>query len=269
MMALFECNDISIRWETAGRGEPVALLNGVLMTLDSWKLQTAELSRSYRCLLHDFRGQLLSSKPEKPWTLADHVADFLALLDHLDIESCHVVGTSYGGEVGLLFAAEHPERVRSLAVISSVSEIGEDVDRAVLDWRRAADEKPESLYRTMLPTTFSDVFAAANPRLLEQGEERLAAAGPDFFKAFVGLIDAFRQLDLTPRLPEITCLTLVMVGEEDRLKPPRYSRLIADRIPNSELVVIPGAGHAVILEQPGAVNAALLDFLQRAFGKGR
>ena len=133
----------------------------------------------------------------------------------------------------------------------------------------AADEDPESLYRTMLPTTFSDTFATANPRLLEQGEERLAACGPEFFRAFVGLIDAFRQLDITPRLPDIRCPALVLVGEEDRLKPPRYSRLIADRIEGAELLVIPGAGHAVILEQPNAVNSALLEFLQRSSGSGR
>ncbi len=262
-MAYFECNGIRIHWESVGRGEPVALLNGVLMSVDAWKLQLPALTPSHRCLLHDFRGQLLSSKPDRPWTLDDHAADFLALLDHLEIESCHVIGTSYGGEVGMLFAADHPERVRSLAVISSVSEIGADVDRAVLDWRRAADENPETLYRTMLPTTFSDAFTAANPRLLEQGEERLAACGPEFFRAFVGLIDAFRQLDITPRLPEIRCPTLVMVGEQELLKPTRYSRLIADGIPDAEFAVIPGAGHAVILEQPEAVNDALLDFLRR------
>ncbi len=54
-----------------------------------------------------------------------------------------------------------------------------------------------------------------------------------------------------------------MVGEQDALKSPSYSQILADCIPESELVVIPGAGHAVILEKPSEVNAALLEFLAK------
>ncbi|MGB5659738.1 MAG: alpha/beta fold hydrolase, partial [Thermoanaerobaculia bacterium] len=70
-------------------------------------------------------------------------------------------------------------------------------------------------------------------------------------------------LDITARLDKIRCPTLVMVGEQDALKSPSYSQIIADRIPGSEVVLIPGAGHAVILEKPSEVNAALLDFLAK------
>ena len=93
-MPFFRHEGIRIHWESIGEGEPVAFLNGILMTVDSWKLQTAQLSRGFRCLMHDFRGQLLSSKPADAWTLEDHAEDFGALLDHLGIDSCHVVGTS-------------------------------------------------------------------------------------------------------------------------------------------------------------------------------
>ena len=66
-----------------GEGEPIAFLNGVLMTVDSWKLQTHEISLRFRCVMHDFRGQLRSSKPDEPWSLEDHARDLVALLDHL------------------------------------------------------------------------------------------------------------------------------------------------------------------------------------------
>lgn len=262
-MPFFRTRQVQIQWRAVGQGPPVAFLNGVLMTMDSWKLQTLELSERYRCLMHDFRGQLLSSKPDAPWTLNDHAEDFASLLDHLGIEDCHVVGTSYGGEVGMLFAARWPERVRSLSVIASVSELGPDTDAIVLEWRRAALEAPETLYRTMLPTTFSPGFIAANPRLIEQGEERLRSCDTRFFQAFAGLIDAFRKVNLTPHLGAIRCPTRVIAAENDRLKPPRYSRIIADGIPDSELMVVPGAGHAVVLEQPARVNEALLGFFGR------
>ena len=168
-MPEFDRNGVRLYWESTGQGEPLALLNGILMTCPSWKLQVRALAPQFHCLLHDFRGQLQSSKPHSDWTLEDHVEDFRALLDHLGIERCHVVGTSYGGEVGMLFAARWPQRVRSLSVIASVSELGADIDKHVLDWRRAAAEAPDTLYRTMLPTTFSDAFVAANPCLVELG----------------------------------------------------------------------------------------------------
>lgn len=267
-MPYFQRETTEIYWETLGGGEPVAFLNGILMTVDSWKLQAQEISRRFRCVVHDFRGQLRSSKPGEPWTLEDHARDFEALLDHLGIDACHVVGTSYGGEVGMVFAALCPERVRSLAVIASVSEIGAETRRIALDWRRAALEDPMSLYRVMLPTTFSPEFVAANPLMIELGEARVQACDGAFFTAFAGLIDAFCALDITPLLEKIRCPALIVAGEQDLLKPPRYSRIIADGIAGSELRIAPGSGHAVVLEQAGWLNRELLDFIDRhASGK--
>ena len=187
-MPIAEIRGLRLHYEFHGEGEPLALLNGVMMTTRSWRLQSSVLQRGYRCLLHDFRGQLLSDKPEEPWTMEDHAADLLALLDHLEIERCHLVGTSYGGEVGLIFAAAHPERVASLAVISSVSEIGPDIDRAVAVWSEASKRDPESLYRVALPYNFSPDFIASNPAAIEMGEERLRGCPPEFFSAFSRLV---------------------------------------------------------------------------------
>ena len=258
-----EIRGLRIHYDLMGEGEPVVFLNGVMMTTQSWVLQTSLFRHRYHCLLHDFRGQLLSDKPDEPWTLEDHATDLRALLDHLEIERCHLVGTSYGGEVGLIFAYTWPDRVESLSVISSVSEVGPELDRAVATWAETALEAPGKLYRVALPSNFSPRFIAANPQIIEQGEERLAACPAEFFAAFARLVDAFRRLDITADLGRIRCPTLVMVGEQDALKPPEYSRLIAERIPNSELLLVPEAGHAVILEKPREINTAVLGFIEK------
>lgn len=122
----------------------------------------------------------------------------------------------------MIFAATWSERVKSLSVISSVSEIGPDLDRAITTWREAALEAPETLYRVSLPFSFSPHFMEARPEIIEQ----------------------------------------------DALKPPTYSRLIADRIPESERLVVPEAGHAVILEKPQEINTALLGFVEKHRGRG-
>lgn len=262
-MPIRELNGIRIHYDIVGEGEPLIFLNGVMMTAQSWVLQTSLFRQRYRCVLHDFRGQLLSDKPEEPWTLEDHVEDLRALLDHLGIDTCHIIGTSYGGEVGLIFAYTHPQRVRSLSVISAVSEVGPELDRAVEIWAETALDAPDDLYRVSVPSNFSQSFVDANRQVIEQGEARIRACPPEFFSGLVGLIDAFRKLDVTAELPRIECPTLVLVGERDALKPPRYSRLIADEIPNSEYLTIPGAGHAVIIEKPNEVNSAVLGFLSK------
>jgi 3-oxoadipate enol-lactonase len=256
-------NGVSIFYDVLGDGAPVAFLNGVMMTTRSWVLQTSVVRRRYRCVMHDFRGQLLSEKPRRQWRLDEHADDLSALLDELGIDRCHLVGTSYGGEVGMLFAVRSPGRVASLTVISSVSEVDEQLDDAVSLWAETALSAPQSLYRVSFPFNFSESFIADNPDLLEQGEARLAACPPDFFPAFARLVEAFRSLDLTGDLHRIECPTLVMVGELDRLKPPRFSRLIAERIPGAEFLMIPGAGHAVVIERPAEVNTAILGFLRR------
>ena len=163
----------------------------------------------------------------------------------------------------MIFASRWPQRVRSLSVISSASEVGPELDGAVAAWAETALAAPERLYRIALPANFSARFLEANPQIVEQGEERLRACPAEFFPAFARLVDAFRQLDITAELERITCPTLVLVGAKDALKPPRYSRLIANRIPDAEYLLIPGAGHAVVLERPEEVNAAVLGFLER------
>ncbi|NNC73978.1 MAG: alpha/beta fold hydrolase, partial [Acidimicrobiia bacterium] len=100
-----------------GEGRPLLLLNGGMMTYASWEPVATRLRGSRRLILCDLRGQLLSPGPVPP-DLADNVRDLTALLDHLGIESADVMGTSYGGEIGLLMAAMVPERVDSLVAVT-------------------------------------------------------------------------------------------------------------------------------------------------------
>lgn len=258
-----EIDGLEIYYEEHGAGEPVVLLNGILMSTQAWVLQRRVLATRYRCVLHDFRGQLQSARPDGPYRMEQHAHDLAALLDHLGIERAHVIGTSYGGEVGMIFAYTYPERVRSLAVIASVSHVEPLLRQQVAVWAETARRDPGRLYDVVAADSFSSGFLAAHPEALEQGRERLRGYDPAFFRAFAGLVDAFAALEIRERLAEIAAPTLVLCGEEDALKPVAYSRRIAQEIPEAEFFVIPAAGHAVVIEHAEAVNAALLGFLAR------
>ena len=260
-MPVGRVNGVDLRWEERGEGEPLALLNGILMSVASWGPLLPSLSAGHRCLLHDFRGQLLSGKPAGEVRLDDHVADLAALLDHLGVARAHLVGTSYGGEVGMLFAARHPGRVLSLTVVASVASLEPPLRAQTDAWAEAALSEPARLYRTMLPDTFSPAFLERNPGVPGAGERFLAGLPAEFFAAFAGLVRAFQRLDARAELPRIACPTLVVSAEADTLKPPAYGRAIADAVPGARFALVPGAGHALVVERPEEVSALVLDFL--------
>ena len=239
--------------EEIGSGESVVFLNGVMMTTQSWAQETRELSRDFRCVLHDFRGQLRSPKPS-PIRMNEHVDDLVELLDRLGLARAHIVGTSYGGEVGMMFAARHPARVTTLTAIACVSHIEPDLRAKILGWIDIARTRPEELFDSTVHHNYSDAFLEAHPEFLFAGRERLRSMPEEFFRGLADLCDAFLALDIDAELPSIAAPTLIVAAEKDILKPVRYSEILARAIPNARLETIAGAGHAVVIEQPRIIS---------------
>jgi len=239
--------------------EVLVLSNGVLMSTASWGLQTPVLAKHYRVVLYDCRGMWKSAHPKGPYTMELHADDLAALLDALHIETAHIAGISYGAEVSMAFALKYPQRARTLFLSSAVS--GSDpVLRAFIGtWAAAARSRdPQRLFDVSYMLNFSDAYLAANRAAIEGAASRYAQLDMD---AVLELLDCFDRLDITSELHRITARTLVLVGENDILKPRKYSERIAGEIPGADLVVAPGAGHAICLEKPALFNAILLGFL--------
>jgi len=256
-----EVNGIDLYYELHGRedADVLVLSNGVLMSTASWALQTPVLSQAYRLLLYDCRGMWQSAHPPGPYSMALHADDLAALLDALDIERAHIGGISYGAEISLVFALRYPERTRDLLVASAVSHIDPLLEGWMKSWIAAARaHDPEMLFNVTYPLNFSEDWIAQNAASLETALERYRTLD---FDAFVELLLSFSDLDVTGELHHIEVPTLVMVGEEDLLKPRKYAELIVHEIPGAELAVVPRAGHAVMWEQPDLFNILVLGFL--------
>ncbi len=260
-MPVLQLSDTFLAYETEGQGEPVVFLNGIMMSIASWAQQRRFFSDRYQCIFHDFRDQLLSGKASKSYNMDVHVQDLKQLLDHLGIQQCHVVGTSYGGEVGMLFALAHPERVKTLSVIASVPWADVLLRLQVGLWRQAAFFSGQWLYETLAAFSFSAAFLGAQPDFIRSGIERVSSLLPYYFTGFARLCDAFLTLDIRVQLAEIQCPTLIVSPGADILKVPYYSRYMAERIPGAQLWEIPAAGHAVVLEQPEEINRGLAEFM--------
>lgn len=244
--------------------DTVLFLNGVMASTSSWINQLPPFeAQNFRIVLHDFRGQLKSSKPKGPYTFAQHTNDVIALMDHLGIAKAHLIGTSYGGEVGLRLAIDHPSRVQTLSVIDSVSELDERLRDTVSGWKDAAATRHgETFFNRMMPSIYSPGFIDRNREMLNQRAKAMNAIGSDYYDGQITLYDTFlNDVTMTPELHRIPCPTLILCGELDTLKPVKFSALMAQAIPNSEFLILPDCGHVAIFEKPNELNSALLGFI--------
>ncbi len=258
-------NDIELYFELHGSGEHVVVLNnGVIASTAAWAYQLPALTPHYCVLLYDMRGQGQSQKwaeGDADYSWETHADDLAALLDALKISTAHIGGISYGGELTLVFALRYPERCRSLFVADAVSHV-EPLLRAVIEnWIQVAQSGDhEAFYRATWFWNFSEAFFASHYDLLLS---RIQVAKTLHLPSVVQLCRCFNTLDITGRLGEIQRPTCVIVGKKDILKPVHYSQSIAQAIPNAELHVLPGAGHASFWESAAAFNTVLLGFLSK------
>jgi 3-oxoadipate enol-lactonase len=240
----------------------VVLNNGVIMNAaTSWAFQTQVLSRHYRLLQYDCRGQGQSDHPQAPYTMELHADDLDALLNGLQVADAHIAGISYGGEVAQAFALKYPERVNSLILADTVSEVRNDLRIVIEGWIDALEAgDAQAFFNATVPWNFSPPFIRNNPALLEDARKRYASLD---FPAIVRLCECFLQVSFTDRLSEITAPTCIIVGEKDLLKGPEYARILHTGIRNAELHIIHGAGHATCWERAAEFNTILLGFLAK------
>ncbi|MFW9833223.1 MAG: alpha/beta fold hydrolase [Candidatus Thorarchaeota archaeon] len=261
-MPVSNVNGIDIYYEIHGEGEPVIFGNGVFSNTLGWVNQIPIFSKQYQVILYDMRGQGQSEKPEGPYSFEIHAEDQKALLDDLGVSKVHHVGISYGAELGLVFALQYPEMLKSLVVCSAVSFVGPLLREMALLWKLVCELANSDLfYQATVPLNFAETFIQENTAILEQAKVRYTQLD---YPALVRLMDAFLQLDVTDQLKNIKIPTCVIVGEKDILKPAYpYSSLIHASIPNSEMTIVRNSGHAVTFERPEEFNSIVLGFLEK------
>lgn len=244
---------------TPGAGETVLLVNGLTMDTTAWRGVAERLSSPYAPLRYDCRGQGESDKPPGPYAPETHCDDLLALLDALELARVHLVGLSNGGLVALLAAAAAPERVKSLVMIDSFARVDARLRFVLSSWRAALEQGGAGLrFDVATPWVWGSAFLAQHEA--ELGTLREAAAQADT-EAVAALIEGLAGFgDAREALTRYPGPLLAMVGEDDVLTPPRFSREIVAAAGRGELLLVPEAGHAAPIERPAWVAAALQDF---------
>lgn len=243
------------------RDAPLVLLLGCLGgTLETWAPQVAALTKRFRVVRNDTRGHGRSPVPTGPYSLDDLVDDAVALLDRLEVRRAHVVGLSLGGMTAMRLAARHPDRVDRLALLCTTARFP-----SAAPWRdRAATVRAEgvaAVARAVVERWFTDELRDADPGLVTRWELVVAATPAE---GYASCCEAVAAMDLVSDLAHIRAPTLAIAGENDPSTPPSHLQAIANGVAGARLLVLPQAAHLANVEQPTAVNAALLAHLDPA-----
>jgi len=257
-----------IHHTTDGQGPPLLLLNGIAMSAASWQPVAEPLAEHFTVIRGDFRGQLMSPGTA-PADVAGHVVDVVEVLDHLGLDSVHVLATSFGGAVGALLAAGHPDRVRSLLSVASADGFTDVMATEVARWREATVRSLEGPDRGVLsdifePVVYSPEYVEAHREERVLRRTQIAALPTAWFEGLVGLLDSAESFSVRAELGAIRCPTLVVAAELDGFIPLEYCRGLAEAIPGAEFKIIKGAGHAVVVEQPETIVNLALEFFPRS-----
>jgi 3-oxoadipate enol-lactonase len=255
--------DLEMHYQEAGRGDPVLLLMGLGGDHLAWGFQVPALAERYRVIAPDNRGVGQTGAPDVQYSTRMMADDTAGLMGALGIDRAHVVGVSMGGMIAQELALAHPGRVRSLHLGCTLAR----PDGYLLALNRAWREVRihlgrEAALRTIALWLFAPRTYNERPDFVE-GLLGAALANP-FPQSVTGFLrqsEAVTRHDTLARLAGIRCPTLVTVGEEDILVPPRFSRELAARIPGASLHTIPEAAHAHFWERPDLFNTLTLDFL--------
>jgi pimeloyl-ACP methyl ester carboxylesterase len=229
---------------------PLVLLHGAGGSHRQW----APLSRALpgrRLLALDLPGH--GGSPGPACETIDAIAErVLQLLDEASIRAAVLGGHSMGGGVALALALRAPERVAGLLLLGTGARLR--VAQSVL----GSTADPASLAQAAPSIAGSCFGSSAAAALREEYVASLVAAPPGtVFRDF----SACNTFDVMARLGEVRAPALVLCGAEDRMTPPKYSEHLHRSLSGSQLVLIPGAGHMVMLEAPAEVARAATGFL--------
>lgn len=254
-----------ISYETRGApsSPPIVMVLGLSHRLPHWGRLPGLLAERLFVVTFDCRGMGLSERRDEPYSIHDEVGDILAVMDAAGIERAAVYGRSRGGMLAQELALSHPDRVSAL-VLSGTTHRGPGSVGSTAAVNQAMRLTPEM--------TREQIFETQNAAMAAPGwKER----DPDAFAYLMGVdleapprrFAVLRQQGAIEgwtsfgRLGQVACPTLVLCGEDDGMVPPENSRQLAEAIPGARLRLIPRCGHLPMLEQPGEVARAVVDFL--------
>jgi pimeloyl-ACP methyl ester carboxylesterase len=261
---------VRLAYRDRGEGEPVVFVHGTPSHSYEWRDVVPEVEAAgYRAVTYDLLGYGRSERPLDRDTSVTAQAELLvALLDELGLQRPTLVTHDIGGAVGQRIAVLHPERVRRLVLIDTVSYDSwpsatwrEIIANRLDEYAAMSAEDFEEMLTRQLRMTVADEAMPDDVLRAYLAPHRGALGRTSFFEHQVRHYDSRHTEELTDRVGGLSLPVRIPWGQEDRWQPTHYAERLAKDIPGAELVVVPGAGHFLMEDDPARVTREVLDFL--------
>jgi len=271
-MTIAAVRGVNLWYELVGTGNVVAHIHGAAFGHQNFETITPRLSPRYQILEIDLRGYGQSDRPASGYSMKTWSDDVAALLDHLGFDRVHLHGTSMGSMVAQQFAIDHGDRLNSLILSCGAARLDAVGWMTFEVWIRILEKigfEDDTIAMLLAQQGFTREYldspagAEVVPTIRRVTSEACTPA------VFIAACRAMQQIDYVADLHRITVPTLVVTGDLDQMTPidpgPRGagSRKIAELIPNAEWVVLRGAGHTLLFQQPDETVKVIETFLQR------
>ena len=257
-----QLNGFEIHYDVHGEGEPLVCVHGLGCDRRAWVLQIQPFSEHFQAVFFDNRDVGQSSLATSDYTTADMATDVLALADHLELESFHLLGISLGGMVSQQVALAAPERVRSLTLAvthGGVQKAGRL--RGHLLGSYAQHLPLEDRVDNLLYLCYTEAFFENEEMFQFMRNALLENPYPQPPEAFARQAAAGAHHDVRDRLGELKMPVHVIGAERDLMIPVWKSRELASLIPGAKLSIIEGQGHGVMWEAAEHFNTLVTEFL--------
>ena len=240
----------------------VVLVHGLGLSRAVWQWLIPVLAPQFRVLSYDLFGHGDSAPPPTLPDLRLLADQIFALLDTENIAKAALVGFSLGGMVVRRAAQDCPGRVTALGILNSPHRRSPAAQDRV--WQRVAQAKtdgPAATVDAALDRWFSAGFRAANPDAMAMVRGWVMANDPAIYPQFYAVFAGGLPEIIAPQ-PPIACPALVITGDCDLGNGPDMAQAIAAEIAGATSLTLPNLSHMALMEDPPAVNGALLRFLQ-------
>jgi 3-oxoadipate enol-lactonase len=259
-------NGIEIYYESHGEGRPLILISGIGYTNWQWHRMVPYLAGHFRVITFDNRGVGQTDKPHGPYSAHMLAADTVGLLDALGIEKAVIMGHSMGGFIAQALVLEFPHKVDKL-ILGSTNFGGPrhvPVTPEALKVLTDVSSDPLTRFKNGLYISTAPGWAEDHPQMIQEWVEWRAAnpieAIPYQAQLAIGLGLLKEEAAFENQLHRIHVPTLILFGEYDMVVPPANAALLAEKIPDSQVVILPDAGHFFPIEIPEAASQAVLGF---------
>lgn len=249
--------DIAYRIDGPAHAPVIVMSNSLMSSLQMWDDTVPALTDRYRVLRYDTRGHGASQVTPAPYSIALLAADLVGLMDALGIAKAHLVGLSMGGMICQFVGANHPDRVLSLSLCDTASEMPPRTMWAER-FATARAQGLEGLVDNTLKRWFVSTFTAAQAEKIAAVKTMILGTAVE---GYIGCGSAVRDMAQTTMLLKIKAPTLVLVGRQDPACTVDQATVLHRVIDGSRLEIIENAAHLSNIEQPAEFNRLVRGFI--------